>query len=56
MSFWKNLFEKWTCKHKWIVHKTVRSYDVTRLTGALPVKVRQILICTECGKFKSIDL
>ena len=47
------LLEKWTCKHKWEVHRQTSTYagDSPR-----PWKITQVLICKECGKIKQIEL
>lgn len=50
----KKIFEKWFCKHKWKVHYTMEIYN----SGGSPIpsKVRQTIICENCGKIKQINL
>lgn len=48
------LIEKWSCKHRWKIHNTTNVHD-TQIPD-IPTKVRQTLICQECGKIKQINL
>jgi len=49
----RKLIEKWSCKHKWELHRTSKIYDDI---PDMPTAVRQTLICKECGKIKQINL
>lgn len=52
IEFIKALFEKWSCRHKWIVHNKTKVYGYYNLDSYLYTK--ETLICTECGKIKRI--
>lgn len=50
----RKLIEKWSCKHKWKIHHNTEVYDTE--IAKTPTKLRQTLICQECGKIKQINL
>lgn len=54
MSIFKQMFEKWFCKHKWEIHHTTNIYDTYK--DKWPHAQRQTLICKECGEIKQIKL
>jgi len=50
----KRILSKWGCHHRWEVHNEVNVWS--KKTDSMPVRSRQTLICTECGKIKRINL
>lgn len=52
----KNLLKKWSCFHKWELHKEVKTYDPVFNSGNRPVAIHQTLICNVCGKIKKISV
>lgn len=59
------IFEKWFCKHKWKIHftkeVTIETFKENLFsakfdsTGVKRTFIREVLICTECGKIKTIE-
>lgn len=55
----KKLLEKWFCKHNWQSHEKADKV-VTYYRGNVKIPgtkefTREVLICKECGKIKTIE-
>jgi Fe2+ or Zn2+ uptake regulation protein len=48
------ILAKWGCMHQWKIHDEVNIFHSDKENR--PYKVRQILMCTKCGKIKKIEL
>jgi hypothetical protein len=52
------MFKKLFCCHKWNVHNTIefkRKIEYTNGTNKNIQRIKEVLICTECGKIKIIE-
>ena len=51
----KNMFIKLFCLHKWNTHNKVE-YTIFGMNNELIEKgIREVLICSQCGKIKTIQ-
>lgn len=53
-SLWqifKLYLEKFACHHKWIIHHECSVYNNT---GKIRIGFEHTVVCTECGKFKTL--
>lgn len=55
IELFKKLLGKWSCLHIWTVHCEVDVWDKF-ISNDNPIKVRQTLICSKCGKITKIKL
>ena len=57
---WKaliRLVEKWGCSHKWDKLGEMGTFvKGERQKGFDPIGIEWIMVCTECGKIKKIEL
>ena len=54
MGVFKDLMEKWTCKHEWEQYNRMKVYPEEG--GNIPTRVEDTLICKKCGKITKIKL
>lgn len=54
MSFIKNILDKWSCKHKYKEISESKTFEDE--ISKRPFKIIKTFLCSECGKFKKINI